>query len=249
MNAVFVQDAFYHLPLISFSEELCRQVVLNHFSSQVWMFLKQRLGSEQDADGEGVCRGKGCWWNWVGPGQTWLLSQGWSYIYLVPRDWCHKISTYHFPVKVRNSKGITHVPLSTHVLLLVHPLFTWRPVIIRKWPPKQGIPTNYSFNRPLLNSCLCVRYYEWWIDHTSFLPSCNPQSIKGYKQVPEQLWNDVVLVECGVAGVQCYGGPGQRHPFQNEGLDWGTVGKSLAAVILELTSKERLQGSRSGEGW
>lgn len=58
MNTVFVQAAFYHLLAYFFQGRTGFRLSLESLFLPVRTFLMQSVGSEQDADGEGVCMGQ-----------------------------------------------------------------------------------------------------------------------------------------------------------------------------------------------
>ena len=149
MNAVFMQAAFYHLHAHFFQGRTAFRLSLESLFLPYMHIFKAKLGVRTRCRWRSCLHGGGCWWTWVEPSQTeFSLKNGLTFT-----KWPEaRMPTNHFLVKIRNSERIAHVLLSTHFLLPVHTLFMWRPMIIRKWPPKQGVTAMKSFNNHLLNS-------------------------------------------------------------------------------------------------
>lgn len=102
--------------LISSRIKLPSGWVLKHFSSHVWMFQKQSLGWERDADSEGVClraaadrAGDICYQ--VGPGKhDFSLRNGHVFTKCLETYASIKTPIYNLPLKIQTPKGTTPVP-------------------------------------------------------------------------------------------------------------------------------------------
>lgn len=100
------------------SAQNCLQVESWLASSHMWMLQKQNLGSER-------CRWRqcllerGCWWNRVRPGLTWLFLNGLIFSKCAETKWCiHRNTTFSLASEWEIDKGVIHVLLLTCTLSL-----------------------------------------------------------------------------------------------------------------------------------